>query len=108
MEDTGLGGEPNEAAPPPATAGRGWLRRALPYVTAHRRDAFLCFGAAIGGLTVTALTPLVQKLIVDDVVLGRRRSLAPWLVLLVVAPIFAMQLQQNSNEKISLITPPNK
>ncbi|MGQ0520179.1 MAG: ABC transporter ATP-binding protein [Actinomycetota bacterium] len=85
LEDTGLGGEPNEAAAPPAAPGRGWLRRALPYVTAHRRDAFLCFGAAIGGLTVTALTPLVQKLIVDDVVLGRRRSLAPWLALLVVA-----------------------
>ena len=68
-------------------SGRGWVRRLLPYVAAHRGDAVLCFGAAIAGLTVTALTPLVQKLIVDDVVLGRRRPLAPWLAVLVLAGV---------------------
>ncbi|MGH9177552.1 MAG: ABC transporter ATP-binding protein [Acidimicrobiales bacterium] len=58
----------------------------LPYIVGpHRRDVLVCFGAAVAGLAVTALTPLVQKVIVDDVVLGRRRSLAPWLTLLVLA-----------------------
>ena len=61
------------------------MRRLWPYLRAHLRDVLLGFGAAIAGLTVTALTPLVHKLVVDDVVLGRRRPLAPWLTLLVVA-----------------------
>ena len=61
------------------------MRRLWPYLRAHQRDVVLGFGAAIAGLTVTALTPLVQKVVVDDVVLGRRRPLAPWLTLLVVA-----------------------
>ena len=68
-------------------AGRGWLRRLLPYLRAHRRDAVLCFGAAVVGLTITALTPLVQKVVVDDVVLGNRRPLVPWLGLLLAAGV---------------------
>ncbi|MDP9387580.1 MAG: ABC transporter ATP-binding protein/permease [Actinomycetota bacterium] len=61
------------------------MRRLLPYLRAHGRDVVVAFGAAVVGLTVTALTPLVQKVIVDDVVLGHRRPLAPWLALLVLA-----------------------
>jgi len=65
----------------------GWVRRLWPYLRAHLKDVVLGFGAAVAGLTVTALTPLVQKVIVDDVVLGRRRPLAPWLTLLIVAGV---------------------
>ena len=71
----------------PASPTDGWLRRMLPYLRAHRRDAVLCFGAAIVGLTVTGLTPLVQKVIVDDVVLGGRRPLAVWLTVLIAAGV---------------------
>ena len=63
-------------------AGGGWLRRLGPYVGAHRRDVGAAFGAAVAGLTATALTPLVQKVIVDDVVLARTRSPWWWLGLL--------------------------
>ena len=38
-------------------------------------------------MTVTALTPVVQKVIVDDVVGGGRRPLGPWLALLLVAGV---------------------
>ena len=55
---------------------------------AHRRDVLLSFGAAFVGLAVSAFTPVVQKVIVDDVVLARRRPLAPWLALLIVAGVF--------------------
>ncbi|MGH9279024.1 MAG: ABC transporter ATP-binding protein, partial [Acidimicrobiales bacterium] len=66
----------------------GWVRRLLPYVKAHRRDVVLSFVAALAGLTVTALTPVIQMVIVDDAIFGDDRSLAPWLVLLVAAGLF--------------------
>ncbi|HEX2700325.1 MAG TPA: ABC transporter ATP-binding protein [Acidimicrobiales bacterium] len=71
----------------PAAAGNrvSWIRRLWPYLRAHLRDVVVGFGAAVVGLTVTALTPLVQKVVVDDVVLGHRRPLLPWLTVLVLA-----------------------
>ncbi|MDQ3980435.1 MAG: ABC transporter ATP-binding protein, partial [Actinomycetota bacterium] len=75
------------------TSGRaardpGWIRRLLPYIRAHQRDVVLSFGAALAGLTVTALTPVIQKVVVDDVILARRRPLALWLGLLLAAGLF--------------------
>jgi ATP-binding cassette subfamily B protein len=71
-----------------ARSSPGWIRRLWPYLAAHRGDALLAFGAAIAGLTASAFTPVVQKVIVDDVILARRRPLAPWLALLVAAGVF--------------------
>ncbi|MBK5222813.1 MAG: ABC transporter ATP-binding protein [Acidimicrobiia bacterium] len=50
------------------TAGKapGWLRRLAPYLRRHRRDAALVFGAAFGGMGITAVLPLVMKVIVDE------------------------------------------
>ena len=70
------------------TAPPGWIRRLLPYLRTYRRELVLTFGAALAGLAVTALTPVIQKVIVDDVILARRRSLGPWLALLVAAGLF--------------------
>jgi ATP-binding cassette, subfamily B, bacterial len=66
----------------------GWIRRLWPYFMAHRRDVVLSFGSALLGLAVSAFTPVIQKVIIDDVVLAKRRPLAPWLTLLVVACLF--------------------
>ncbi|HEX6595570.1 MAG TPA: ABC transporter ATP-binding protein [Acidimicrobiales bacterium] len=63
----------------------GWIRRLAPYLKAHQRDVVTAFGASLVGLTITALTPVIQKVVIDDVVLARSRPLAPWLALLVVA-----------------------
>ena len=60
----------------------------MPYIRAHRGDVVLSFAAALAGLTVTALTPVIQKVLVDDVILARRRSLVLWLGLLVAAGLF--------------------
>ncbi|MGI8985038.1 MAG: ABC transporter ATP-binding protein, partial [Acidimicrobiales bacterium] len=67
---------------------QGWIRRLWPYLMAHRRDVVTAFGVAILGLAVSAFTPVIQKVIIDDVILARRRPLAPWLALLVAAGVF--------------------
>ena len=67
------------------TKKTGWIRRLLPFVFAHKRNVFLAFGAALVGQAVTALLPLVQKVLIDDVVIARRRALAPWLIVLLAA-----------------------
>src|SRR5881227_909036 len=67
---------------------RGWIRRLWPFLMAHRADVVLSFGAAFAGLAVSAFTPVIQKVIIDDVILGHRRRLAPWLGLLFAAGLF--------------------
>jgi len=49
---------------------------------------FIAFGAAAAGMVVGAFTPVLERLIVDDVILARRRPLAPWLILLLGAGLF--------------------
>ena len=50
----------------------------------HKQHAFVAFGVAVAGTTIASFTPLIQKVIVDDVIREQRRPLAPWLSLLVV------------------------
>ncbi|MGV9270685.1 ABC transporter transmembrane domain-containing protein [Kitasatospora sp. NPDC003701] len=63
----------------------GWLRRLIGYCWHSRRSVLLAFGASIVGMAVTALVPLVTKLIIDDVITAHTRSLAPWAVVLLLA-----------------------
>ena len=67
------------------TRPKGWIRRLVPYLLAHKRDLFLAFGASLIGQGATALTPVIQKVIIDDAVIAGRRPLAPWLLLLLLA-----------------------
>lgn len=55
----------------------------LPFLAAHRTNVAISFGAAFVGMVLTALTPLVQRTIVDRVILANAAPLAPWLTLLV-------------------------
>ncbi|MEY2420268.1 MAG: ATP-binding cassette, subfamily bacterial [Acidimicrobiaceae bacterium] len=55
---------------------------------AHKRNVFIAFGVSILGQAVAALTPLAEKIIVDDVIVNHRRPLAPWLALLIAAGVF--------------------
>ena len=68
-----------EPAPP---GSGGWIRRLWPFLAARRRDVFLAFGASIVGMGLSALTPLVTKVVVDDVVGDGEGSITPWLVAL--------------------------
>ncbi|MEU5101761.1 ABC transporter ATP-binding protein [Streptomyces sp. NPDC021354] len=70
-----------------ADTREGWARRLIRYCWRYRRDVTLALGASLGGMAVTALVPLVTKLIIDDVIVKHDRSLAPWATLLVVAAL---------------------
>ncbi|MFF1902436.1 ABC transporter ATP-binding protein [Kitasatospora sp. NPDC058218] len=61
------------------------MRRLIGYCWHSRRSVLLAFGASIVGMAVTALVPLVTKLIIDDVITAHTRSLAPWAVVLLLA-----------------------
>ena len=54
---------------------------------AHRRNVIIAFGVAVLGQAVAALTPVIEKVIVDGVIVNHHRPLAPWLTLLVVAGV---------------------
>ncbi|MFE4976035.1 ABC transporter ATP-binding protein [Kitasatospora sp. NPDC056651] len=78
----------SSAAPPTDGAETpGWLRRLVGYSWRSRRSLLLAFGASLLGMAVTALVPLVTKLIIDDVIVARTRSLAPWAVVLLLAAL---------------------
>ncbi len=67
----------------PAAHG-GPLRRLTPFLAPSRRDLALSLGAAITGQVLIGLAPVVQKVVIDDVIDVRRRSALPWLAALVV------------------------
>ena len=92
MSGTRTRGRPTAEAPPerniePGPAGRGWVRRMLPFLAAHKRNVFLAFGVAIVGQGVTSLTPYIEKVIIDNVILEHKQGLALPLILLIVAGI---------------------
>jgi ATP-binding cassette subfamily B protein len=73
------------SAPPTAEAGTpGWLRRLTGYVLRHRTDVAISFGAAVLGAACQAGAPLLERQIVDGVIVERSESLLPWLIALVV------------------------
>ncbi|MBV2154033.1 ABC transporter ATP-binding protein [Kitasatospora sp. SUK 42] len=78
-----MGGQPADA---PAGSG-SWLRRLIGYSWRSRRSLLLAFGASLLGMAVTALVPLVTKLIIDDVIVAHTRSLTPWAVVLLLAAV---------------------
>ncbi len=70
-----------------ASPETGWIRRLLPFLRPHRRNIVIAFGAAGIGSGIAALTPAVERQIVDNVILQHHSPLAPWLIALVVAGV---------------------
>lgn len=66
---------------------QGWIRRLVGYMKPHKKNAYIAFGVAIGGQLIQSILPLVQKVIVDDVITTHKRPMAPWLALLIVLGI---------------------
>src|SRR5690242_4780967 len=62
-----------------------WLRRLGGYSWRYRKNVLLAFGASLVGMAVSAVVPLVTKLIIDDVITAHTRPLAPWAVVLLLA-----------------------
>ncbi len=61
----------------------GWVRRLWGYMMLHRRDVMLSLGAAVAGGICQTVVPLIERQIVDNVILRHVSALWPWLVALV-------------------------
>jgi ATP-binding cassette subfamily B protein len=66
-------------APPP-----GWLRRLGGALRPHRRNVIIALGAAGLGQLIAAVTPLVERFIIDDVVIAGTSPIVPSLIVLLV------------------------
>ncbi|MGI6246893.1 MAG: ABC transporter ATP-binding protein [Pseudochelatococcus sp.] len=70
-------------------AGAGWLHRLMPFLRPHRRMALIAIGMTIFGQFASATVPLLQKVIVDDVMIAGSRDPAPWIGLLLCAALIS-------------------
>ncbi|GGS46410.1 ABC transporter ATP-binding protein [Streptomyces cinerochromogenes] len=59
-------------------AERGWARRLAAYAWRYPKDVVLALGSSLAGMAVMAVVPLITKVIIDDVIGGHTRSMAPW------------------------------
>ncbi|MER5603884.1 ABC transporter ATP-binding protein [Streptomyces sp. NPDC002265] len=66
---------------------QGWARRLAGYAWRHPGDVVLALGSSLAGMAVTALVPLLTKVIIDDVITGHSRTMAPWAGALIVAAL---------------------
>jgi ATP-binding cassette subfamily B protein len=62
----------------------GWIRRLIGYMRPHKKNAFIAFGVAAAGQLIQSLLPLVQKVVIDDVITTQEKPLAPWLALMLL------------------------
>jgi ATP-binding cassette, subfamily B, bacterial len=74
---------------PDEVAARGWVRRLWGYMLRHRRDVVISIGAAVLGSVCQTVAPLVERQIIDNVILVPRSPLWPWLTVLVVLAVGA-------------------
>ena len=82
MTATTRPGTTTSAVSAPVTAPRGWVRRLLSYMLRHRRDLVLSMSAALLGSACLSTVPLVERHVIDDVIVTHRSSLTGWLILL--------------------------
>ncbi|MFE7132350.1 ABC transporter ATP-binding protein [Streptomyces sp. NPDC057638] len=57
------------------------------YAWRYRRNVIIALGSSLAGMGVMALVPLITKVVIDDVVGDRTRSLAVWTGLLIAAAV---------------------
>ena len=57
-----------DAPQEPQKPEKGWVRRMWPYLARHKKDLFLVFGAALGGMAATSVIPLVMRAVIDDAI----------------------------------------
>jgi ATP-binding cassette subfamily B protein len=63
----------------------GWLRRLWSAVRPHRRNVAIALGAAAVGQVIAALVPLIERHVIDDVIVAGTSPVIPAIVLLVAA-----------------------
>jgi ATP-binding cassette subfamily B protein len=50
----------------------------------HKKNAYIAFGVAAGGQLIQSFLPVVQKVVIDDVITTHEKPLAPWLALMIL------------------------
>lgn len=73
-------------------AQRGWARRLAGYAWRYPKDVVLALGSSLAGMAVMAVVPLITKVIIDDVIGGHSRAMAPWAGALVGAAVLVYVL----------------
>ena len=68
----------------------GWIRRLWPYLHRHRRDLVLVFGAALVGMAITSVLPLLMRSIVDDAIVPALRGRSPTSVTPILVTMLAL------------------
>ncbi len=68
-----------------SASDHGWLRRLAGYCWRYRRTVLIALGGALVATIATAAIPLMQRQIIDNVILAGRQSIWPLAGLLVVA-----------------------
>ncbi|MEU9402188.1 ABC transporter ATP-binding protein [Streptomyces sp. NPDC048242] len=71
---------------------RGWARRLAGYAWRYPKDVVLALGSSLAGMAVMAVVPLITKVIIDDVIGGHTRAMAPWAGALVGAALLVYAL----------------
>ncbi|MFI1656247.1 ABC transporter ATP-binding protein [Streptomyces sp. NPDC020472] len=71
---------------------RGWARRLAGYAWRYKANTLLALGSSLAGMAVLALAPLITKVIIDDVIGTKTRSLGVWTGLLVAAAVLVYLL----------------
>ncbi|SDK97132.1 ABC transporter ATP-binding protein [Streptomyces indicus] len=70
-----------------AAGQQGWARRLTGYAWRYPKDVVLALGSSLGGMAVMAVVPLITKVVIDDVITTKERSLATWTGLLIAAAL---------------------
>ena len=78
----GRGGRPSRGRD---SEGDRWLRRLTVYCWRYRRNFILALSGALLATVVTAAIPLIQRTIIDDVIVTHSRSIWPLAIALLVA-----------------------
>ncbi|MFH7336334.1 ABC transporter ATP-binding protein [Streptomyces sp. KHY 26] len=71
---------------------RAWARRLAGYAWRYPKDVLLALGSSLAGMAVTAVVPLITKVIIDDVIGAHTRSMTPWAGALVAAALLVYGL----------------
>ena len=64
-----------------------WLKRILGYTWRHKRKVIVASGASIAIAAIGVVVPLVQRTIVDSVILTKSQKILPWAITLVVIAV---------------------
>ncbi|MEY9893456.1 ATP-binding cassette subfamily B protein [Catenulispora sp. MAP5-51] len=104
----------NHTGTEPAKPGRiakadnpssSWMRRLFAVSWVYRRSVLIAFGGSLLAMLANAAMPLIQRHIIDDVVISRTSPLAPWAAMALVLAILnfaGTRLRRYVGGKLSL------